>query len=196
MISERMTEAFEQKNGVLTLEQATELGFSKESVRKAYRRGDVIKADRGIYLLDDSFEDDLYIMQLKYSKGVYSYESASMLHGLTTFSPFSYIMTFPKGYHLKTREEQHIEAHFATPKFYSLGVMELHSWFGNPLRVTNLERTVIDMLRSPQTLPDIIEEVVSNYSWSEEKDLARLEDYARLYGVEELVKERGLIVSE
>ena len=71
-----MTEAFEQKNGVLTLEQATELGFSKESVRKAYRRGDVIKADRGIYLLDDSFEDDLYIMQLKYSKGVYSYESS------------------------------------------------------------------------------------------------------------------------
>ena len=105
-------------------------------------------------------------------------------------------MTFPKGYHLKTREEQYIEAHFSTPKFYSLGVIELHSWFGNPLRVTNLERTVIDMLRSPQTLPDIIEEVVSNYSWSEEKDLARLEDYARLYGVEELVKERGLIVSE
>lgn len=196
MISERMTEAFEQKNGVLTLEQATELGFSKESVRKAYRRGDVIKADRGIYLLDDSFEDDLYIMQLKYSKGVYSYESASMLHGLTTFSPFAYIMTFPKGYHLKTRQEQHIEAHFATPKFYSLGVMELDSWFGNPLRVTNLERTVIDMLRSPQTLPDIVDEAMSNYSWSQKKNLTRLKKYARMYGVERLVRERGLIESE
>jgi len=196
MLGERLKDAFEQENGVLTLDRATQLGFSKESVRKAYRRGDLLKAERGIYLLDDRYEDDLYIMQLKYSKGIYSYESACMLHGLTTFSPFSYIMTFPKGYHLNTREAQYIEAHFATPKFYALGVMELNSWFGNPLRVTNLERTVIDMLRSPYTLPDIVDEVLSNYRWSDNKDLSRLKDYARLYRVENLVRERGLIGSE
>lgn len=196
MIGERLKDAFEQENGVLTLDRATQLGFSKESVRKAYRRGDVLKAERGIYLLEDRYEDDLYIMQLKYSKGIYSYESACMLHGLTTFSPFAYIMTFPKGYHLNTRKGQYIEAHYATPQFYSLGVMTLDSWFGNPLRVTNLERTVIDMLRSPQTLPDIVDEVMSNYSWSEEKNVTRLKEYARLYHVEHLVRERGLIESE
>lgn len=196
MLSIRLREVFEEENGVLTLEQATELGFSKESLRKAYRRGDLLKAGRGIYLLDDSYEDNLYIMQLKYARGIYSYESACMLHGLTTFSPLAYIMTFPKGYHLKARKAQCIEAHFATPSFYSLGVTILDSWFGNPLRVTNLERTVIDMLRSPQTLPDIVDEVVSNYSWSEEKNLTRLKEYARLYRVEHLVRERGLIESE
>lgn len=196
MMGERLKGAFEQENGVLTLERATELGFSKESVRKAYRRGDVLRADRGIYLLDDSYEDDLYIMQLKYSKGIYSHESACMLHGLTTFSPFAYIMTFPKGYHLNTRAEQYIEAHYAVPQFYSLGVMVLDSWFGNPLSVTNLERTVIDMLRSSHTLPDIVDEVISNYSWSQDKNLTRLNDYAHLYKVTHLVRERGLIASE
>lgn len=196
MLGERLKGVFEQENGVLTLERATQLGFSKESVRKAYRRGDLLKAERGIYLLDESYEDDLYIMQLKYSKGIYSHESACMLHGLTTFSPFAYIMTFPKGYHLNTRADQYIEAHYAAPQFYSLGVMELNSWFGNSLRVTNLERTVIDMLRSPYTLPDIVDEVMSNYSWSEKKNLTRLNDYAQLYKVTHLVRERGLIASE
>lgn len=196
MIGERLQGAFAQENGVLTLDRAAQLGLSKESVRKAYRRGDVLKADRGIYLLNDSYEDDLYIMQLKYSKGIYSHESACMLHGLTTFSPFSYIMTFPKGYHLNTREAQCIEAHYSTPPFYSLGVMQLKSWFGNPLRVTNLERTVIDMLRSPHTLPDIVDEVLSNYSWSEDKNLTRLNEYAQVYKVMHLVRERGLMMSE
>ena len=196
MLSIRLREVFEKQNGVLTLEQATDLGFSKESLRQAYRRGDLLKAERGIYLLDDSYEDDLYILQLKYAKGVYSYESACMLHGLTTFSPFTYIMTFPKGYHLKTRKVQYIEAHFAAPSFYSLGITTLNSWFENPLRVTNLERTVIDMLRSPKILPDIVDEVMSNYSWSQEKNLSRLKEYARIYGVEHLVRERGLLESE
>lgn len=196
MLGERLSGAFEVENGILTLERAVELGLSKESVRKAYRRGDLVKAERGIYLLHEDYDDDLYVMQLKYSKGVYSYETACMLHGLTTFSPFAYIMTFPKGYHLNNRAEHSIEAHFATPFFYSLGVMECISWLGNPLRVTNLERTVIDMLRSPRTLPDILDEVLVNYQWSEEKNIDRLKEYASLYRVERQLKERGLIQSE
>ena len=62
--------------------------------------------------------------------------------------------------------------------------MECTSSLGNPLCVTNLERTV----------NDIIDEVLANYQWSEEKDIDRLQEYA--YRVERQLKERGLIESE
>ena len=43
-------------------------------------------------------KDDYYLLQYKYSRGIYSHETALYLHGYTDRIQDSYCMTFPRGY--------------------------------------------------------------------------------------------------
>src|SRR5690625_7385723 len=90
MLTKRIKDIFDKHNGILTLKQAVDHGLSKESLRRAYLRGDLAKLKGGIYLLDNSYSDELYTTQLRYPKGIYSHETAVMLHSLSTYSPFVY----------------------------------------------------------------------------------------------------------
>jgi len=192
MLTKRLRRVFDKNNGILTLEQAVHHGLTKESLRKAYLRGDLEKLDGGIYLLDRSYSDELYTTQLRYSKGVYSHETAVMLHSLSTYSPFVYHLTFPRGYHLNNPEQQHIYPHHMTLDKINIGVEKMESWHGNLISVTNLERTVVDMLNNKNAFPGIVDEMVDNYLWMEDKDIGRLKEYAKIYGVESQVEEKVL----
>lgn len=192
MLTKRVKSIFEKHNGILTLNQAVEHGLTKESLRKAYIRGDLNKIDGGIYLLDNSNADELYTTQLRFSKGVYSHETAVMLHSLSTYSPFVYHLTFPRGYHLLNPEKHHLYLHHVPLDKYNIGVIKMDSWHGNTIYVTDLERTVIDMLNSPKTFPGIVDELVDNYLWTTDKNIEKLREYAQIFGVYNEVEESVL----
>lgn len=190
MLTRRVKKVFEENNGILTPKQAVDSGLSKESLRRAHKRGDLLKEERGIYLLDSSYLDDLYITQLKYTKGVFSHETAVMLHSLSTYSPFIYHLTFKKGYHLLNPEKDNIRAHYSILE--DRGIVEMESWDGNPLKVTDLERTMVEMLKTKAKMPGLMDEIISNYLWNEKKDLEKLKSYAEVLNVSQLVKEKVL----
>jgi len=192
MLTKRLRSVFDKNNGILTLDQAVYYGLTKESLRKAHLRGDLEKLNGGIYLLDSSYSDELYTTQLRYSKGIYSHETAVMLHSLSTYSPFVYHLTFPRGYNLNDPEQQHIYPHHMTLDKIDIGIEKLESWHGNLVLVTNLERTVVDMLINKNAFPGIVDEMIDNYLWSEDKDIERLKEYAKIFGAEKQVEEKVL----
>ncbi|GGP09140.1 type IV toxin-antitoxin system AbiEi family antitoxin domain-containing protein [Oceanobacillus neutriphilus] len=73
MIQQKLKQAFEENNGILTAKMAKEYGINGSTLRKVIERKDIQKHGRGVYLLDDVYFDDLYILQLKYPKGVFSH---------------------------------------------------------------------------------------------------------------------------
>lgn len=196
MLTRRVKNAFEENNGILSLSLAEEKGLSKETLRKAYLRGDLVKDSRGIYLLDESNADDMYSLQLRFSTGIFSHETAVMLHGLSTYSPFVYHLTFPRGYHLKNAKDYNIYSHHMVKEKYNYGIVLMESWHGNNLIVTDLERTVIDMLKANRTMPGVEEEMLENYFWMEERNINRLKSYARFWGVESEVEEKVMIYAQ
>lgn len=197
MIQSKLTQLFMDNNGIITAKLAKKHGIDDSTLRKAVNRNDIKKHSRGIFLLDESHQDDIYIIQLKYPKGVYSHETAVMLHWLTTNYPFTYHMSFPRGYHLATAEEQNIKPYYLSHKELDEEyIVELESWDGNPLRVTNLEKTIIDMMRYKHATPGIIEEMLDDYLDRDDHDFRRLERYAREFNIEELVEERILSIAK
>lgn len=192
MLTKRIKDVFEENNGILTLNQATKNGLTRESLRKAYLREDLIKLDGGIYLLEESFSDELYTTQLRFSKGIFSHETAVMLHSLSSYSPFVYHMSFPRGYHLDKANEYNIYPHHVQSGKLTIGIQEMESWHGNKILVTDLERTVVDMLKNRTAFPDILEEMIDNYLWTEGKDIDRLREYADIFGVRQKVDKEVL----
>lgn len=190
MIQDRLKYAFEENNGILTPEVAKNYGIHDSTLRKAVERKDIQKHCRGIYLLDDVYFDDLYINQLKYSKGVYSFETAVMLHTLSTYSPFVYHISFPRGYHLaNAKKKQHIKPYYLFKDELADEYIEgMDSWDSNPIRVTNLEKTIIDMLRYKRAMPGIVEEMINDYIVREDKNIDRLAEYGCRFDVLDIIK--------
>lgn len=195
MIHENLKYAFEQNNGVLTPEMALNYGIHDSTLRKAVERNDIQKYCRGVYFLEDLYYDDLYFMQLKYPKGVYSHETAVMLHTLSTYSPFYFHISFPENYRLGSdkAKEQYIRTYY-TPEIERTDeyIEVMDSWDSNPIRVTNLEKTVVDMLRKKVPMPGIVDEMINDYIDRDDTNIQKLVEYGTRFDVINQIEERIL----
>lgn len=189
IIQDTLKRAFEENNGILTTEMALGYGIHDSTLRRAVERKNIQRYCKGIYFLNNLYFDDLYFVQLKHSKGVYSHDTAIMLHELTTFSPFVYHVTFPQGYHVSNAKEQLIEMHYADNSELSEEYIQtIYSWESNPIKVTNLEKTIVDTFRYEKLMTFLVQEMIGNYVDREDQDVQKLIEYADRYGVLDVIE--------
>ena len=81
--SDILESLIEKDNGYLITSKAVESGVSKPSVLKYVREHDMEKVAHGIYILDDVWPDELFVLQQRNKNIIYSGETALYLHGLT-----------------------------------------------------------------------------------------------------------------
>lgn len=166
------------KDGTITAEQLATAGLHRNNLHVLAANGEIYRFGRGIYVRADSWEDDLYLLQQKYSRGIYSHETALYLLGYTDRTPAQYTMTFPKGYNAPSLKQENIRVRRTIPQNYTLGITETTSPCGNPLQIYNLERTLCDILRGNGTDVQIIVDAMKRYAASKEKDIYKLMEYA------------------
>ena len=95
-------------DGVITSAQVTAAGLHRSLLQELVSSGELVRFSRGIYLRADFWEDDFYLLQLKYERGVYSHDTALYLLGYSDRAPLKYTMTFPKGYNSKSLKNENI----------------------------------------------------------------------------------------
>ena len=171
-------------DGTITAKQVTAAGLHRSILQELVRKGELSRFSRGLYVPSSAWEDDLYLLQRKYGRGIYSHDTALYLLGYTDRTPAQYIMTFPKGYNAPSLKQEIIHIRRVVPEYYSLGVTELPSPCGNPLRVYDLERTLCDILRGSGSDIQIVVPAMKKYAASKEKDIYKLMHYAARLRVE------------
>lgn len=165
-------------NYIITSEQVTAAGLHRSILQKFVEEGMIYRFGRGIYVCGDAWEDDFYLLQLKYARGIYSHDTALYLLEYSDRTPAKYTMTFPKGYNAPSLRHERINVKRAVPENYSLGIVEIQSPCGNPLRVYDLERTLCDILRGNGSDIQIVQTAMKKYATSREKDIHKLMQYA------------------
>ena len=80
--SDILESLIEKDNGYLITSKAVESGVSKPSVSKYVREHDMEKVAHGIYILDNVWPDELFVLQQRNKNIIYSGETALYLHGL------------------------------------------------------------------------------------------------------------------
>lgn len=164
--------------GIITARQVTDAGFHRSTLQKLVEAGRIHRVGRGLYADATAWEDDLYLLQLQYGRGIYSHDTALYLHGYSDRTPARYSMTFPKGYNSPSLKQENILVTRVVPENYALGVGELPSPCGNLLRVYNLERTLCDILRGSGSDIQIVGEAMKKYAASKAKNIHKLLQYA------------------
>lgn len=165
-------------DGTITAEQVTAAGLHRSILQELVESRELYRFGRGLYVRSNVWEDDFYLLQRKYGRGVYSHDTALYLLGYSDRTPAQYTMTFPKGYNTPSLKQESIVVKRVVLENYSFGIIEINSPCGNPLRVYDLERTLCDILRGRGSDIQIVGAAMKRYATSKEKNIHKLMKYA------------------
>jgi predicted transcriptional regulator of viral defense system len=176
---EKIKELLEaSQDGTITAEQVTAAGLHRSILQELVESGELYRFGRGLYVQTNVWEDDFYLLQRKYGRGIYSHNTSLYLHGYSDRTPVQYTMTFPKGYNTPSLKNENIIIKRTITENYSLGIVEINSPCGNPIRVYDIERSLCDILRGKGSDIQIVGTAMKKYATSKEKDIHKLMQYA------------------
>ncbi len=178
-----------ENNGIITVSQVEEAGISRRILYYLLEKGVIERSERGVYILPEVWDDELFNVQQKYKRGVFSLDTALFLNGLTDRTPNKFNMTFPSRYNVFNIDRNIVVPNSVKEELHDLGVIIVNTPSGNPVKCYNSERTLCDVLK-PGNNTDIqlISEGFKKYVISKEKNIVLLTDYAKKIRVEKRLR--------
>ena len=177
-----------QGNGMFVASQATKAGLHRQQLAGFVKSGILERADRGIYISPGGLDDELFWIQQRAQKIVYSHETALFLHRMTDRTPIRYSITVPSSYKASEALKKTCKIYYIKKELIDLGKIEKSSGLGHTIVTYDLERTLCDIIRSRNKIDgQIIIEALKNYVHSKNKDLHCLYKYAGNFGVEKIL---------
>lgn len=187
---ERTRKILAGQNGTLLTTDLAKFDIPRTYLSILERNGEIERVSRGVYQAKDAIEDELFSIQATCRSAVYSHETALYLHDLTDRSPLRYSLTVPVGYHSASLIQGGYKIFYVNRSVFDLGVITLKSPHGNPIRVTGLERTICDILRSRNQMDmQIVYETLKRYVKRNEKDIDLLYAYAKRFRVQKIIRQ-------
>ena len=165
-------------NGTLMTAEVSAAGLPRAQLKQLVDLGEIYSYSRGIYVQANAWEDEMFLLQQKYSRGIFSGETALYLFGYSDQTPSVYAMTFPQGYNTPSLKEEKIFIKRVVLKNYSLGITEVNSASGNKIKVYDIERTLCDIMRGNDGNIQLIGKAMKKYVQSKEKNFQKLIGYA------------------
>ena len=175
----KIANMLERQSGIITSSQANAVGIPRRYLSRMVADNILRRVARGIYAAPEAWEDEMFLLQYKYSKGIFSHETALYIHGFTDRSPTRFVMTFPYGYHAASIASTNIRMKKVVKGIYELGSVEKQTTFGNKIRLYDLERTLCDIVRGNNSCDiQIVNQAMKRYALSKGKNISRLLQYA------------------
>lgn len=187
---EKIRKIAESRNGVVLASDLAKLQIPRTYLSIMEKSGEIERTSRGVYRLADAIEDELFSFQSRHKACVYSHGTALFLHDLTDRTPLFFTVTVPAGYHSRSLNTSGNKLFYIHRRLSALGVVSMPSPHGNPIMVTDLERTICDIVRSRNQLDSqYLGESLRRYLTKKEKDINLLYKYAGSFRVLRLVRD-------
>lgn len=190
IISKDLKDLFDEKNGIISTAEAEHIGISRVTLSELAKQGELLRVAQGLYILNGSLEDELYCLQKKAKKIVYSHETALFLHGLTDRTPFRHSITVPNSYKSSEPIKEACKIYYIKSDFINLGAITLKTKMGNEIIVYDLERTVCDVVRSRSKMDaQVFQETLKKYALLKTSNMNKLYNYAKQFKVDKILQQ-------
>ena len=176
-------------NGVVTSAQVTKDGILRQHLKVLVDKGLLEHSGRGLYIIPTAFDDEMFNLQMRFKRGIFSHETALFLLDLTDRTPIKYSLTFPLGYNTTALNSENVKYYRVKDIFYEIGITNTKSPGGNNIRLYNAERTLCDILKGRSSTDiQIVTDAFKRYTRLEKKDIPLLSKYAKLFRVEKKLR--------
>ena len=185
----KLKKLIEKQHGTILSADLDRNEIPRVYLRMMIAEGHLEKVGRGVYVSVDSIEDEMYSMQTKYPKLIYSHETALYLHGLSDRTPFEYSASVPSGYKVVGTVADRFKIYYVKKELHEQGVETVKSAHGNPIRTYILERTICDLIRSRSRIDvQILNYALKRFVKLKSADYSILMDQAKKLKVDNVLK--------
>ncbi|MCL2355296.1 MAG: type IV toxin-antitoxin system AbiEi family antitoxin domain-containing protein [Oscillospiraceae bacterium] len=187
---EKILELLKNNNGYVTSSMVKNEGIDLKFLSNMVKDKQLTRISRGTYRSYDDFPDVFYehLSKSKYAR--YSHTTALYFHNYSMRTPIHFDITIKSGYGGALQKEKNISLFYVKKSFIDLGLIEVLSPFGMPIKIYDLERTICDIVRDKNKIdPEIFTEAIKQYARHKPKNMAKLLDYAKKLKIERKLRD-------
>lgn len=180
----------ETNNGYLEVQKAISVGLSKSNIFQYIKQNNLEKVAPGIYTTEDVWPDDLFVLQSRNPRIIFSHETALYIHGLSDREASQITVTVPRGYNTKHLVQKGITVHSIHSAFYKLGITSAITTAGNTISLYDKERCICDIIRNKKKMDiQFYQTAIKSYFSDSNKNLHMLTQYAKAMHLEEKIRQ-------
>jgi predicted transcriptional regulator of viral defense system len=185
-----LDEMLRNNNGFLRTSEAVAVGISREYLGEYVRKNDMERVAHGLYMSKDAWDDELYVIQVRYPAAVFSHETALYLLGLAEREPNEFSVTLKADANTTGLRKDSVKVYRVKENLLEEGIADTLSPSGHRLRTYNAERTICDLFRSRSGIEvQDLQSAVKAYVRLKEKNIPLLLRYAKEFRVEKYVRQ-------
>ena len=178
-------------SGIIRTSDAVHAGISRTTLSQLVKAGKLDRVAHGHYIQSNDFPDDLYLLQQRTKKIIFSHETALFLHDMAERTPFQNTLTIPSNMKLSPSISEGVKIYYVKPDYHELGKCIISSKIGqHKLIAYNAERTVCDILRSRNRIDNqTVAAAMKNFATRKEQNWNLLQQYAEIFHVTKLLRQ-------
>jgi predicted transcriptional regulator of viral defense system len=177
-------------NGVLRTSDAVHAGLSRMTLSLLVKNGKLERIAHGQYIRPDDMPDELFMLQQRSKKIIYSHETALFLHDMAERTPLSHSLTIPSSSKLSTTLSGGCKVYYVKPDLFSMGQCTVVSKMGHEVRAYDAERTICDILRSRNRIDSqVFAAAMKSYIARKNQNWKSLREYAEALRVTKLLRQ-------
>ncbi len=177
-----------KNKGYLTTKEISQNKIARDYLRWLVDYGEIKNVERGIYIGRKTQEDIYYTYALRFPKIIYSHLTSLYLQGFISKEPELIQMTCINNVYADGFSK--FDMFYIKKEWYEIGLKEIEDNMGYTVKVYDIERSIIDIIRSYKRF-DIkyVKRIVNKYLNSENKNIDLLLTYAEQMNIyDEIVK--------
>ena len=184
-----LDQLIEENNGYLIASIATaNRDVSRTFLSQYVKEKEMEKVARGVYITENVWPDELFIMQVRNAAVVFSGETALYLHGMIDREYTDICITVPTGYNATHLKADNVRVKYVSRDIYEMGICDVPSSSGNKVKVYDKERCICELITNRGTVEvQQFQTAMKDYMYGKDKKLSRLIEYAERLGIRDEV---------
>jgi len=177
----------DNNNGILLTSDVVKMNIHKQYIKILCDEEFIEQIAKGIYVKKGKNINDFYLLQNRYKKGIFSHNTALYFYHLTDRTPLKYDLTFKS----QTRvHDNTIDVHYVKDEFFDVGISSISFNDGTSVKVYDVERTIIDIIRDRNKIDNqILNTAIKGYIKRKDNNMVKLAKYAKIFNVEKILKQ-------
>ncbi len=185
----KLNKLIAKKDGLIFTKEVEAEGIPRYYLTLFTKKGKLQRVSRGVYITPNTFDDEMYRLQVINQRIVFSHETALYLHDLTDRDPLEWSVTVPFGYNASHLKDEGIKVYTVKKSFHKIGVIEMKTQFGRDIKVYNKERTICDIARNRNNMDiAILNDGIKRYLESKDKNIPLLMRYAEELDIQNILR--------
>ena len=179
-----------ENNGVLRTADAALAGISRTTLSALVKNGTLERIAQGQYIHPADMPDELYLLQQRSGKIIFSHETALFLHDMAERTPLRHALTIPSSGKLSPTLSGGCKVYYVKPELHRLGKCIVTTKMGHRVVAYDVERTVCDILRSRNRIDgQILAEAMKSFASRKDQNWSKLREYAEAFRVTKLLRQ-------